>query len=70
MKENTIVSLTDIRDNEKVEKVLLEYKPDYVFHTAAFKAHNPFVENDPLEALKTNFVSTVNLCKLCRKFKK
>ena len=68
MKENTIVSLTDIRDNEKVEKVLLEYKPDYVFHTAALK-HITFVENDPLEALKTNFVSTVNLCKLCENLK-
>ncbi len=68
MKENTIVSLTDIRDTEKVEKVLLEYKPDYIFHTAALK-HITFVENDPLEALKTNFVSTVNLCKLCENLK-
>ena len=68
MKENTIASLTDIRDTEKVEKVLLEHKPDYIFHTAALK-HITFVENDPLEALKTNFVSTVNLCQLCKNLK-
>ena len=68
LRENTIVSLTDIRDTEKMQKVLSHYKPHYVFHTAALK-HITFVEDEPLEALETNFLSTVNLCQLCKKLK-
>ncbi len=68
LRENTIVSLTDIRDTEKMQKVLSHYKPHYVFHTAALK-HITFVEDEPLEALETNFFSTVNLCQLCKKLK-
>ena len=55
----------DIRD-EKKQEILDKYKPDYVFHAAALK-YITFVENDPLEALKTNFLSTVLLCELCIK---
>ncbi len=67
-KSNTIASLTDIRDYEKIEKILSKYKPDYVFHTAALK-HITFVEEDPNEAIKTNFLATVKLCNLCKVLK-
>lgn len=68
LKGKCIESLTDIRDEKKLTKILEIYKPDYVFHAAALK-HITFVENDPLEALKTNFLSTVSLCELCIKQK-
>ncbi len=64
LKKNTVTSLTDIKDTKKMEKILSLYKPDYLFHAAALK-HITFVEDEPLEALKTNFLATVKLCQLC-----
>ena len=43
-------------------------KPDIIFHTAALK-HITFVEDDPIEALKTNFLATVKLCEISKKYK-
>ena len=59
LKDQCIESLTDIRDEEKLTQLLEAHKPDYVFHAAALK-HITFVENDPLEALKTNLISREN----------
>ena len=64
---NCVSILADIRDNFKIEKIIKTEKPDLIFHTAALK-HITFVETDPLEALKTNFESTVNIAKLCIKY--
>ncbi len=62
---NCIFSITDIRDYEKMEYLLKKYKPDIIFHAAALK-HITFVEEEPMEGLKTNFLSTVKLCELCK----
>ena len=51
-----------------MEDILSFHKPDYIFHTAALK-HITFVEDEPLEALKTNFLATVKLCQLCKLLK-
>ena len=48
-----------------MELILKKFKPDYIFHTAALK-HITFVETDPIEALRTNFLATVKLCQLCK----
>ena len=61
-----IYSLSDIRDKIKLDKILNKFKPDFIFHAAALK-HISFVEEDPYEAIKTNFLATVNLCQLCIK---
>ena len=69
LKGNNIVSiLGDIKDNYKFESLIKNEKPDIIFHAAALK-HITFVESDPLEALKNNFLSTVNISKMCIKFK-
>ncbi len=65
LKENILPSLTDIKDFSKMEEILRKFKPDYIFHTAALK-HITFVETDPIEALRTNFLATVKLCQLCK----
>tara|TARA_Y100000589_G_scaffold62119_1_gene53360 strand:+ start:170 stop:2002 length:1833 start_codon:yes stop_codon:yes gene_type:complete len=67
-KKNTLSILGDIRDIEKVEMIIKDYKPDLIYHSAALK-HITFVETDPLEALKTNFWATVKLCELCKLYK-
>ena len=61
-----VYSLSDIRDKIKLDKILNKFKPDFIFHAAALK-HISFVEEDPYEAIKTNFLATVNLCQLCIK---
>jgi len=60
-----ICKLADVRDSLKVEEIIKEFKPDIIFHAAALK-HITFVEDEPIEALKTNFLSTVKICELCK----
>ena len=65
LKGNILPILADIRDFEKINTIIKVYKPDIVFHAAALK-HITFVEEDPMEALKTNFLATYKLCKICK----
>tara|TARA_B100001564_G_scaffold310019_1_gene281440 strand:- start:2566 stop:4386 length:1821 start_codon:yes stop_codon:yes gene_type:complete len=65
LKGNIFPILADIRDFEKINSIIKDYKPDIVFHAAALK-HITFVEEDPMEALKTNFLATYKLCKICK----
>ena len=65
IKGNLSPILADIRDSRKINSIIKDYKPDMVFHAAALK-HITFVENDPIEALKTNFLATLKLCEICK----
>jgi len=65
LKGNLSPILADIRDFEKINSIIKNSKPDYVFHAAALK-HITFVEDDPMEALKTNFLATFKLCEICK----
>ena len=62
---NTVSIIGDIRDTEKIESILKKFNPEIIYHAAALK-HITFVEDDPLEALKTNFLATVKLCELSK----
>ncbi len=68
LKEKITAILADIRDSKKIENIFKKEKPDIIFHTAALK-HITFVEDDPIEALKTNFLATVKLCEISKKYK-
>ena len=68
LKHKCNYSLSDIRDKTKLDKILKKFKPDFIFHAAALK-HISFVEEDPYEAIKTNFLATVYLCQLCIRYK-
>ena len=63
--KNVSPFLADIRDSQKIEGIIHQFKPDIIFHAAALK-HITFVEDDPLEALKTNFLATVKLCEISK----
>ena len=65
LKGNLSPILADIRDSQKIDSIIKNYKPDIIFHAAALK-HITFVENDPIEALKTNFLATFKLCEICK----
>lgn len=53
----------DIRNKEAMEKVFNLYKPQVVFHAAAYK-HVPLMEENPSEAILTNIGGTKNLADL------
>ena len=52
---NTI--LADIMNKDRMEKILSFYRPNYVYHAAAYK-HVPMLENDPIEAFRNNVIGT------------
>jgi O-antigen biosynthesis protein WbqV len=52
--------IADIRDRERIQRLMSEFKPDIVFHAAALK-HVPILERDWSEAVKTNIFGTVNV---------
>jgi O-antigen biosynthesis protein WbqV len=56
--------LADVRDRERIHRILAEMKPELVFHAAALK-HVPMVEMHPLEGLLTNAIGTRNMADAC-----
>ncbi len=59
--------IADVRDEERMAKILETTKPDVVFHTAAHK-HVPFMEAQPFEAIRNNFLATCTLAKLAFRY--
>jgi O-antigen biosynthesis protein WbqV len=52
--------LADIRDRERIRRLLAAFQPDIVFHAAALK-HVPLLEIDWAEGVKTNVLGSVNV---------
>ncbi len=52
--------LGDICDSATVEKVVGEYKPDVIFHAAAYK-HLPILQTQIREAFRNNILGTMRL---------
>jgi O-antigen biosynthesis protein WbqV len=52
--------IADIRDRERVIRLMAEFKPDIVFHAAALK-HVPILERDWSEGVKTNIFGSINV---------
>jgi FlaA1/EpsC-like NDP-sugar epimerase len=59
----SIPIVTDIRDNASIKAVFKKYKPEIVFHAAAYK-HVPLMQLNPEAALQNNFLGTKALVKL------
>lgn len=55
-----VARIVDVRDATRVSHVFSEFKPEVVFHAAALK-HVPMMEENPLEAVKTNVLGTRNV---------
>ncbi|MBD3637726.1 MAG: polysaccharide biosynthesis protein [Crocinitomicaceae bacterium] len=72
LKEKGVFELTeaviaDIRNIQRVENVFNTFRPDIVFHAAAYK-HVPLMEDNPSEAILTNVQGTKNLVDLAVEF--
>jgi FlaA1/EpsC-like NDP-sugar epimerase len=52
--------IADIRDRERIFKLIDEFNPNLVFHAAALK-HVPILERDWDEGIKTNVFGSVNV---------
>lgn len=52
--------LADIRDRDRIMRLMTDFKPEIVFHSAALK-HVPLLEQDWGEGVKTNVFGSVNV---------
>jgi len=52
--------IADIRDRERIIRLITEFRPDLVFHAAALK-HVPILERDWSEGVKTNIFGSINV---------
>lgn len=63
----SVTVIADIANFVRLEKIFVEYKPDYIFHAAAYK-HVPMMEDNVSEAINTNIKGTKNLADLAVKY--
>lgn len=62
-----IVLIASVRDEQRMDEIFKEYKPQIVFHAAAHK-HVPLMEVSPKEAIKNNVLGTYNVAKIAIKY--
>lgn len=65
IKAHTIV--VNISNEERMDKIFHTYRPDYVFHAAAYK-HVPMMENNPSESIQNNILGTKVIADLSVKY--
>lgn len=56
-----------ITNNEQMERIFSEHKPEYVFHAAAYK-HVPMMEDNPAMAVQNNIYGTKVIADLAVKY--
>ncbi len=57
------VVIGDVRNKERLQNVFKTFKPQIVFHAAAYK-HVPMMENNPSESILTNILGTKTVADL------
>lgn len=68
LKIKIIPLLVSITDNKRIDYIFETFKPDTVYHAAAYK-HVNLVEKNIYSALYNNFIGTINLVASSIKFK-
>jgi FlaA1/EpsC-like NDP-sugar epimerase len=60
--------LCDIKNKEKINQIMEQYKPDIIFHAAAYK-HVPMIQLYPEEGIRTNVGGSYNVLEAAKKNK-
>ena len=66
--QNFCTFLGDVRNKERMEYLIEMFRPDYIYHAAAYK-HVPLMEDNPVESVQVNVKGTKNLADLAVKYK-
>lgn len=64
---NFIPCIADVRSRERVEEVISTFKPDIIYHAAAYK-HVPLMEEHPCESIHANVMGTKNVADMAIKY--
>jgi len=59
--------VADIRDKQRIEQIFRDFKPNIVFHAAAYK-HVPLMEKQAYEAVKNNIFGTKIMAEFSLKY--
>lgn len=65
--QHLVATIADVRDRERVEEVIRNYRPDVIYHAAAYK-HVPLMEDHPNEAIRANVSGTKNVADMAVKY--
>ena len=66
-KENMVFEVADVRNRKRMQAVFEQYRPQLVFHAAAYK-HVPLMEAFPYEAVYVNVFGTKNIADLSMQY--
>ena len=66
-KTEVIPCIGDVRSRRSLERIFRTYKPQYVYHAAAYK-HVPMMERSPIDAINNNIIGTFKLATLSCKY--
>ncbi|MDI1355958.1 MAG: nucleoside-diphosphate sugar epimerase/dehydratase [bacterium] len=61
------VVMADVRNVDRIKNVFATFKPQIVFHAAAYK-HVPMMENNPSESILTNVLGTKTIADLSHEY--
>lgn len=59
--------IADVRNTARIDRVFEAYKPQIVFHAAAYK-HVPLMEENPCEAVNANVLGSMNVADMSVKY--
>ncbi|MGM9428207.1 polysaccharide biosynthesis protein [Hydrogenophaga sp. MI9] len=59
--------LASVRDGQRLREVMADWKPDTVYHAAAYK-HVPLVEHNPIEGIRNNTLGTLTAAQIAAEF--
>jgi FlaA1/EpsC-like NDP-sugar epimerase len=63
---NIVPVIGDVKDAGKLDRLFVGYRPEVVFHAAAYK-HVPLMQANPLEAIRNNAIATRTLARVAAK---
>ncbi|MBQ9587741.1 MAG: polysaccharide biosynthesis protein [Bacteroidales bacterium] len=65
--DSMVFVIANVKDYARMEEIFEEYRPNLVYHAAAYK-HVPFMEENPYEAIYVNVFGTKNVADLSIKY--